>query len=359
MLGRDPHKMVLGFVLGSAVLYVTVLALGTWTVQPMAPPTHRPALEVRLQSRFSEPANVEGASWNNNAKEPSARTAVADVPTRLSPVHNGVPSAIETTPNVAIAEPVESSAASASIVDVPPVVKETSEDGPTPTTEMRSAGPSKKHHSDAPPPKVSRPSCGPKRTPKPRSRPKTLTAARPPKRPPSAQATSSVPPVPILRVSEETYAPQATATATTVDAPLERSPMASDIMGPGATSPTAKPEASPSSLAHATQRADATTTLSPQASQQLKSWVPALLTPRLKYPRLARKRGWSGAVHVQVTLSDDGRVSNTTVVRSSGHRLLVQAALEGLNGVRMLSTRGQRHAPLTLELPVLYQLTDR
>jgi protein TonB len=314
----------------------------------MAPQTHRPALEVRLQSRFSEPAN---------AKEPSTPTAVADVPTGLSPVHNSVPSANETTPNVAIAKPVKSSAASASIGDVQPVVKEISEDGPVPTTEIHPAKPSTKSHSDTPPPKVSRLRRDAKRVPKPRSRPKTLTAARPPR-------TVSLSPGNQLRTARSGTSCERGNLSASWDRHRDNGRSVARPFSNGhryhrpQRYPISRPAgASPSASADATQPADASTPLSTQASKQIKSSVLALLPPRLKYPRLARKRGWSVTVHVQVTLSDGGRVSNTTVVRSSGHRLLDQAALERLNGVRMLSTTGERHAPPTLELPVVYELT--
>ena len=47
-----------------------------------------------------------------------------------------------------------------------------------------------------------------------------------------------------------------------------------------------------------------------------------------KYPRIAQSRGWQGDVSVELTLDSDGKLLSKKIVKSSGHDILDQQALE-------------------------------
>ncbi|MFQ5458560.1 MAG: TonB family protein [Myxococcota bacterium] len=72
----------------------------------------------------------------------------------------------------------------------------------------------------------------------------------------------------------------------------------------------------------------------------------------LYYPRVARRRGIEGTVHVRFGIRKDGRVDRLAIARSSGHRLLDRASLKTI----------ERAQPLpfidgALEVPVVFRLT--
>ena len=48
------------------------------------------------------------------------------------------------------------------------------------------------------------------------------------------------------------------------------------------------------------------------------------------YPRIAKKSGWEGTVLVRVTVETNGRVSKASVSRSSGHKVLDDAAVKAV-----------------------------
>lgn len=52
-----------------------------------------------------------------------------------------------------------------------------------------------------------------------------------------------------------------------------------------------------------------------------------LYCPQPTYPRIARLRGWEGTADVEVVLKPDGNVQQARIRKSSGHRVLDDAAL--------------------------------
>ncbi|MCA9401982.1 MAG: energy transducer TonB, partial [Candidatus Omnitrophica bacterium] len=48
------------------------------------------------------------------------------------------------------------------------------------------------------------------------------------------------------------------------------------------------------------------------------------------YPRIARIKGWTGKVWLEVYINTFGAVQNVNVVKSSGHHVIDQAALEAV-----------------------------
>ncbi len=81
--------------------------------------------------------------------------------------------------------------------------------------------------------------------------------------------------------------------------------------------------------------------------------------PKPWYPRMARRRGMEGRVELWVTVGTDGTVRAITVGRSSGYRLLDEAALET---VRQWRFEPARLAGLPVEarlmVPIRFRLQD-
>jgi len=77
----------------------------------------------------------------------------------------------------------------------------------------------------------------------------------------------------------------------------------------------------------------------------------------LVYPPTARRRGLAGLVEVEIRLRFDGSVEKITVVRSSGHALLDQAAVRGVEEAAPFSLpRDLPHRPVTVLLPIAFEL---
>ncbi len=76
-----------------------------------------------------------------------------------------------------------------------------------------------------------------------------------------------------------------------------------------------------------------------------------------EYPYVARLRGWQGRVVVRALVDATGFVSRVRLVRSSGHRVLDDAALEAVRGWRCSPARLNGVAvPYWVEVPVVFRL---
>jgi protein TonB len=87
----------------------------------------------------------------------------------------------------------------------------------------------------------------------------------------------------------------------------------------------------------------------------------ALLRRRVQeavtYPQSARRRGLSGTVHLEITLEASGRVGDVTLVRSSSHAVLDEAAMDGVRALRRVPFPSDvRPRPLRVRLPVVFEL---
>lgn len=60
------------------------------------------------------------------------------------------------------------------------------------------------------------------------------------------------------------------------------------------------------------------------------------LAPYFAYPMMARRNGWQGQVRVGLRVEADGRLSHVRIARSSGYRLLDNAALATLNHISIV-----------------------
>lgn len=74
-----------------------------------------------------------------------------------------------------------------------------------------------------------------------------------------------------------------------------------------------------------------------------------------EYPKLAARKGWHGEVLLGFTLDAHGTIVNAHIAKSSGYRLLDNAALKSLS--KVTSIQVQLNEPLTLDLPVSYGFT--
>lgn len=81
------------------------------------------------------------------------------------------------------------------------------------------------------------------------------------------------------------------------------------------------------------------------------------VNPPPEYPRLARRRGLEGIVILEVLVDSTGKVANIRISASSGHRLLDQAAVKGVQGWRFTpGTISGRPQGMWVEIPLRFQL---
>lgn len=88
--------------------------------------------------------------------------------------------------------------------------------------------------------------------------------------------------------------------------------------------------------------------------------VQTRLSRYLRYPPLAREKGWEGTVLVGFRMDPDGNLDQIHVARSSGYDVLDQSAVHSLSRVErleQLTPRLQGQA-LAMQLPVIYRLIE-
>lgn len=78
------------------------------------------------------------------------------------------------------------------------------------------------------------------------------------------------------------------------------------------------------------------------------------------YPEFAREQGWQGTVILKVLVRKDGWPASVSVIRSSGYRILDEAALQAVRHWRFLPARmGSFAFASTVKIPVRFVLTDQ
>lgn len=81
--------------------------------------------------------------------------------------------------------------------------------------------------------------------------------------------------------------------------------------------------------------------------------------PLPKYPERARRRGYEGLVTLAVQVSADGEALSVRVYRSSGHRILDDAAARAVRRWRFLPLNGDMGAAIArVNVPIAFRLTD-
>lgn len=79
--------------------------------------------------------------------------------------------------------------------------------------------------------------------------------------------------------------------------------------------------------------------------------------PPPEYPRLARRRGYEGAVIMEVLVTRQGRVEDLRLFRSSGYPILDRAAMAAVKGwVFEPGRRGEERVEMWVKVPVRFRL---
>ncbi len=82
-----------------------------------------------------------------------------------------------------------------------------------------------------------------------------------------------------------------------------------------------------------------------------------LRNPKPAYPKMARRRGLEGVVILSVSVSSQGRVRALTLKKSSGHKLLDQAAHKAVKRWRFTpATRGGINVGAKVDVPIRFSL---
>ena len=82
-------------------------------------------------------------------------------------------------------------------------------------------------------------------------------------------------------------------------------------------------------------------------------YIQRRIRDRLVYPAPARKAGIQGTAEVSFTIHEDGRVSAVTVLKSSGHGILDEAAVETIHAA---SPFPKPPAPARIAIPIAFRL---
>jgi protein TonB len=103
---------------------------------------------------------------------------------------------------------------------------------------------------------------------------------------------------------------------------------------------------------------------SPERSRQesdrhLRNTILELFATNLKYPPLARRKGWQGTVILALRIESNGRISRLHVNETSGYPVLDRAAVESLQLASVPQADEWLHGkPVDIIVPVEYRLVD-
>ena len=94
------------------------------------------------------------------------------------------------------------------------------------------------------------------------------------------------------------------------------------------------------------------------ADHHLRMSILELVTAQLKYPTIARRRGWQGIVILELHIESDGHSSRLHVTETSGYPVLDQAAISSLQ-LASVPHAGQwlNGSAIDIMVPVEYRLT--
>ena len=84
-----------------------------------------------------------------------------------------------------------------------------------------------------------------------------------------------------------------------------------------------------------------------------------LITRKLTYPAIARRKGWQGTVKMQLHIEADGAITRLQVDETSGYRILDRAAMECLQLASLPGAARWLHGQaIDIVVPVEYRLVD-
>jgi TonB family protein len=90
--------------------------------------------------------------------------------------------------------------------------------------------------------------------------------------------------------------------------------------------------------------------------------LPYLLsTPKaIQYPRWALRQGWEGELSIAVEILKDGSVGRTKVMKSTGHKMLDEAAVKAVHSWKFHAAVKDGQIVLTcIQIPVRFQINDK
>jgi TonB family protein len=99
---------------------------------------------------------------------------------------------------------------------------------------------------------------------------------------------------------------------------------------------------------------------SEQDANRLTAHLNQMFSQYFHYPSLARRNGWQGMVKLGLRIESDGQLSHIRILKTSGFRILDQAALDSINKIAVLPGAREwlRGAHFDTVLPVRYKLLD-
>lgn len=122
---------------------------------------------------------------------------------------------------------------------------------------------------------------------------------------------------------------------------------------------TSAREESPAPAAQATIAASNPAPDRQETERQLRTSVLELVAKQLKYPAIARRKGWQGTVHLELHIEADGRISRLRIDKTSGYAALDHAAADALQLASLPhATQWLNGQAVDLVIPVEYRLLD-
>ena len=96
-----------------------------------------------------------------------------------------------------------------------------------------------------------------------------------------------------------------------------------------------------------------------ESNRHLRSSVLELVTQRLSYPAIARRKGWQGVVILALHIESDGLISDLHVNETSGYEALDKAAIKSLQLASIPGARQWLHGhSIDMLIPIEYRLLD-
>ncbi|KRT65604.1 MAG: TonB family protein [Candidatus Dadabacteria bacterium CSP1-2] len=81
------------------------------------------------------------------------------------------------------------------------------------------------------------------------------------------------------------------------------------------------------------------------------------INPKPRYPMIARRNGYEGAVLLKVWVLEDGKVGKIEIEQSSGHEILDKSAIEAVtNWIFIPGKRNEVPFPSWVKVPIKFQL---
>jgi len=122
-----------------------------------------------------------------------------------------------------------------------------------------------------------------------------------------------------------------------------------------------QPKVPPAKLSLAAAGKAAPVAVHPSAiSREYTSRIRDLIDQQKEYPVMARRSGAEGTVYIRFSLARDGRLKRAEVSRSSGRRILDNAAVNAVNRVSRFPAvpESMEEAELNFELPLAYKIAE-